>query len=75
MKAALHEKKLNLIVQVSNKMSKRERRSDSQAINRITILNVSVEQSQKVTAGYFPPRNSDFNSNKQTSTNVWEEML
>lgn len=67
--------KLHLIVQFTNKGRQREIESDSQAIKRITILHVSVEQSQNATAGYCPLRNSDFNSNKQTSTNVWKKAV
>lgn len=74
LRPALHGK-LYLIVQLANKGRGRETESDSQAIKRITILHVSVEQSQNATAGYCPLRNSDFNSNKQTSTNVWKKAV
>lgn len=61
-----------LLYNLQTKGGRREAGSDSRAINRITILHVSVEQSQNATAGYCPLRTSDFNSNKQTNTNAWE---
>ena len=47
-----------------NLQREEEKESDSPAIRRITVLFVSVEQSQKATAGYCPLRDSDFNTNK-----------